>query len=652
MKSGLTNNSIYAIFEDSQNQLWVGHDRGLQNLSSPELINYSYSNGLPADRVRCIKEDDQGNLWIGTYGQGIFMFDGNKFKKVLDPKGILEKAIVYDLEISENGTVWIGTFEQGLVNHNVQQNSFTMYSTEDGLTDLSIMGIKVETADKLYVSTLTGFHVLASDPESQKKFEIDAYSHESGFIPIECHQSSIYQDVNGNYWIGTLNGAFQFNSKAQNNVDSEALLKIESALLFFKSVDWKKEGSDFQDIPYNVSLAYDRNHLTFNYIGIYHRAPEKIRYSYKLEGLGSSWSPWSADRKITFSSLPPGTYEFQVRCKVIGSKKIAYSKALDFHINLPWWRTPWFYAICVILIALSIYGYFRIRFYRISQEKRKLQLLVNERTSSLNEALIEVKESSRKVMAGIKYAKTLQRAMVSSRIELKKQFEESFLLYEPKEDLSGDFVWIKEKDQAIYFAVADCTGHGVPGALLSILGTTILNTAISEKQLTKPGEILDYLSVNVRNTLEQEGDVDQENSINDGMEISLCKYDREKQLFYFAGARQNLVVVKNGTLDIIKGDKASVGKDIFEMEKKPYQSRQVSLDSVSMLYLSTDGFYHQIVEDRMRTMGQETFYNILRELSDETAEQQLKRLVEIKDDQDKRIFQTDDITVLGIKLPS
>ncbi|MGB0525730.1 MAG: AAA family ATPase, partial [Flammeovirgaceae bacterium] len=219
-----------------------------------------------------------------------------------------------------------------------------------------------------------------------------------------------------------------------------------------------------------------------------------------------------------------------------------------------------------------------------------LEQKVEERTHELNKRNEELKSKNEKITSSIRYAQTIQHAMLPTDSQLAEAFQEYFLLYRPKDIVSGDFYWLHEEDGITFVAVADCTGHGVPGAFMSMIGESLLNDIVNEKKVYDPAAMLELLNVGIRIGLKQH-----ETDNDDGMDVCLCAIQKEKNgayLIKYAGAKRPLYYVKGGRLGEIRGDNKEIG-GYFKRKEKLFMTQQFHLNQGDMLFLTSDGYADQ-----------------------------------------------------------
>lgn len=275
-----------------------------------------------------------------------------------------------------------------------------------------------------------------------------------------------------------------------------------------------------------------------------------------------------------------------------------------------------------------------------SEQTERLEQQVKERTQEVVLKNEQLSEQNKEIINSINYAKRLQDAILPSDKVFIHLFKDSSVLYLPKDIVSGDFYWIEETEDRIFFAVADCTGHGVPGAMVSVLGHNSLNRCIKEYNLTDPGKILDSVTELVVNTLSKKG-----MKVNDGMDISLCVWDKKDRL-YFAGAYNPIYLLRNEELIEYKADKQPIGR--YD-NSKPFTTKIINLEKGDSFYLFSDGYADQFGGPRGKKLKYANFKKYLLELNHLSS-------TKIKDNLHERFTewraneaQIDDVCVMNVK---
>jgi serine phosphatase RsbU (regulator of sigma subunit) len=280
----------------------------------------------------------------------------------------------------------------------------------------------------------------------------------------------------------------------------------------------------------------------------------------------------------------------------------------------------------------------------LETQKEILEVQVKERTHEINEQKKEIEEKNKDITDSINYAKRIQDAILPAR-ELKHRiFPNAFVLFKPKDIVSGDFYWFAEKDGKRLIAACDCTGHGVPGALMSMIGNNILNQIVNENGITSPDEILSLLNKEIRKALKQDGI----EATKDGMDIALLCFNSGTELEY-AGAQRPLWIVRNNELTEIKADKHSIGGLKEEKEKK-FSNHKFTLSVNDCVYISSDGYADQFGGASGKKFMSRQFKELLLSIHQKPVTEQENILNETIEKWKGLREQIDDILVIGVKL--
>jgi len=284
---------------------------------------------------------------------------------------------------------------------------------------------------------------------------------------------------------------------------------------------------------------------------------------------------------------------------------------------------------------------------KIEQQNSELEI----QTEKLAVAYRQLEYQNGQITDGIKYASMIQHAVLTSQFNLEKIFKDHFIFYKPKEILSGDFYWFKEFYGKYYFAVADCTGHGLSGAMMSMLGISFLNelTHHHNNKDSSPSIILDKLRLKLVETLHQTGEIGQ---IRDGMDISLCMYDPENKKLNYAGAYNilyQLVKHSDGSIELheYKGDRMPVG---ISDNTESFTNYSITINPDDVFYLITDGYTDQFGGPNRKKLNKQNFKNVLLSIQNLTLLEQRLYIKEFLSNWVGNLEQVDDITVVGIKM--
>jgi ligand-binding sensor domain-containing protein/serine phosphatase RsbU (regulator of sigma subunit) len=663
---GFRHQYILSLFEDSKHVIWIGTNDGLYKLENNVIKKADAVNALKQTDIPfpifCIREDKNGALWVGTEN-GVIKYHHENITLFSDKNNFTNRRtsnIIKDYKQN----LWFGT-EEGLFNYDY--STFTKISQKNGLTSNFINFTQTDDLQRLFIGTNTGVDILDLKDFYAKKINIKHFGKEDGLISVESNANASTKDNQGRIVIGTINGLEIYDPRFDKKNSQEPLTKINDIKLFFGQEDLSKytSGSDSTKLlPKNLNLPFNKNHITFHFIGVSLTAPEKVMYQYKLEGLeNDAWTPPTSKTEATFSSLPPGKYKFFVKAMnndgLWNSEPVSY----EFIISPPWYKTWWFYTLAAITLIAGIWLYNSIRTKKLIADKQKLEIQVAERTKELREEKEKVEIINKEVIEqktviehhnieitdSIKYAKNIQEALLPSLNEIGNLFANSFVLYMPKDIVSGDFYWFAQNGETRFIAAVDCTGHGVPGAFMSIVGNTILNEIVNEKKITVPGDILLELHKGVKIALNQNA---KEFERRDGMDITLCAFNSNTSEIQYAGANRPLWIYRKNKgyeLEIIKATKYPIGGLELE-EARVYQNHVVPVEEGDCLYLFSDGYADQFGGPKGKKFMLTNLQKTLLENVTYPMDVQRQKLIDAFMNWKEGAEQIDDVLVIGIRI--
>lgn len=282
--------------------------------------------------------------------------------------------------------------------------------------------------------------------------------------------------------------------------------------------------------------------------------------------------------------------------------------------------------------------------YRSYIEKKRANEIISQQKKEVEEQKIKIEEKNKEITDSINYAKLIQNSILPDPNEIMKVFPQSFGLYKPKSVVSGDFYWFALKNDIAMIAAVDCTGHGVPGALMSMLGVEKLNEAVANNCI-HPSEILSHLNKGVKATLRQK---DIKSSSKDGMDIALCCFDLKKNILKFSGAQRPLWLIRNNELIEYKSIKVSIGGTTSDEEK--FILHEIQLQKEDCIYIFSDGFADQFGGEKGKKIMTKNFKSTLLSIQNIPFLEQEKVLDEKLIEWQGNFEQVDDILVIGIKI--
>jgi two-component sensor histidine kinase/ligand-binding sensor domain-containing protein len=409
-----------SIFSDSKGNVWIGTTKGLT------LYDGTFHTiDIPGcENIRAIFEDKIGNIWIGTRGNGAFIYNGKEFRQIGSTEG-LDNKNVYSFVQDRNGKIWMGTgggvfiYSDGkIIKHysdtdglcnayagsmvidkfgtiwvgtdncvaRFDGNKFNSITTKEGLTSGTVYLINTDNYGNIWVGTNKGLDKITLNEKGEIS-SIRNYGKDEGFKGIECNSRATCIDQDGCLWFGTIKGAIKFDPKEELIKKAEVpKLNITNVKLFYDAVDWKLFSdtlSDWFNLPINLILAHDENHLTFDFTAISKTLPEGIKYSFILEGFDKEWSPYDQLTATTYSNLPPGKYRFLVKASSKAGIETEQPQSFSFEIKAPFWTTWWFTILCVLGLVGAIYGYNQYRKRKHELYLERLEKIIKQRTAEI-----------------------------------------------------------------------------------------------------------------------------------------------------------------------------------------------------------------------------------------------------------------------------
>ncbi len=757
---GFTNSSSFTFYEDTlANRLYITTIDGIYVYANGAFSLYEDNDKLH-DVTNRIYKDSKGCLWFCT-DQGV-VFKNKDWRYYTTDNGLISNRV---LDIWEDGTgqYWLLT-DKGISVMGAD-HSFITIDTDDGLASDNLYSMLYHN-QHLWVGSEKGIDRLTLNKTYQLE-SVKHYGKEEGFKGVECNSWAMMEDEAGYLWVGTIKGMTRYNSAYDQPNTVPPLIKLTSLRLLYEQVNWSEKCEHVEgyvNMPHGVCLTHEDNHLTFDFIGVDYKNPDKIKYQFKLEGFDAEWSPVTDLNFATYSNLPPGSYNFLVKARNddgLWNQPVSY----EFVIQAPFWMKTWFYLVTVPLGILLLYLVIMYRTKQLARSKRLLEETVRQRTMEISQQKAEVEklslvasetadgvliangkgelewmnegvtrmtgynfeefkasfgdniikfssyeqirafvngemednfvqydfdfynkqgelrwanatvtlihneqgklqrviaiysdmtdrkementlmQTNEEITESIRYAKQIQEAILPSKKRLFNVFPESFVFYRPKDIVSGDFYWFSHVGDVFIMAAADCTGHGVPGAFMSMIGNEFLHQIVNTSHITGPEQALSILDKRVNEALSQKG---AERESKDGMDIALCAIHLNNLFFQYAGAFNPLYIIRNGELMEYKASKNSIGG---YNEEKHFKGHELHLQENDIIYIFSDGFIDQFGGPKGKKFMRRRFKELLLHISTMSMEQQHHALAQEFDAWKGAEKQVDDILVIGVKI--
>lgn len=614
---------IVTAFEiDKDDNLWFGTTDGLAyyETSSKKGLRLTQGNGLAGNEVSSLLIDSQGLLWVGSRGRGLTKIIDSLITRVELNEAFTARCMVED----KDGNIWIGTETKGVLVFD-RERIIKRLRERNGLLADYITSLAVDHHNNIYIGTNRGINKFV-----QSEDKIYTYTQKNGFTGIEAKSNASFTDKEGKIWLGSVEGVMVYNPSLSRQDFPQPLTHLTGFMVNYAERDMKK----------GLRLNYREKAILFNYKSICLTNPEAVRYQTMLEGSDPEWSPVTDRTEGFYSALSPGNYTFKVIASnsegVWNSEPVSYS----FRINAPWYQR-WFSILGFIIAGLTgLALYIKNRERKLRMEKKILEEKVVERTHEISLKNEELAVKNKDITDSIRYAKRLQDAILPDE----RQFENIFVLFKPKDIVSGDFFWFMTKNGKELIAAVDCTGHGVPGAFMSLIGHNSLNKIVNELGVTRPSAILDLLNVEVYNALHQREEVS--DKVRDGMDISLISYSRQDSLVEYAGAYNSLYLIRNGELEEIKASKFAIGYSLREAEEG-FDNHSIKVQTGDHIYLFSDGYADQFGGETGKKFMSRNLKNLLTDIHHKPMNEQKTLLESTFENWKGSIDQIDDVLIIG-----
>jgi ligand-binding sensor domain-containing protein/serine phosphatase RsbU (regulator of sigma subunit) len=667
--NGLSNGNVLSINQDINRDIWMATEGGglfrlySIDLDSKILYNYNQTNGLKSSHFNCITKDAFGNLWFGAH---------------------------------HNGGLYVLTTDQQKLSPAKAQ--FQRVNLSNKQANQSIQSIVFDNQQRIWLGTDKGLHLL---PEVlgengltlKSENKTISFLKEDGLIGVDFFRNALFCDAKNRLWMGTGKCLSMIDLDNFNKVENNPEVRIDMLKILNKTIDFKQErvqnqnflfSTDstkfkgiiysgvfgYSNVPIGLAVPYNFNHLTFFFSASDWSAPNKTVYQVMIEGLDHDWTITS-ENKVDYRNIPHGIYIFKVRAKGL-SEEWGAVKTFEFQVLPPFWFRWWAYILYVLVFIGFTILFSRWRSYKLIQHKRELSSLVSLRTtelaaknSELNQLVYEVsaqrdeieqqrdmvfqqkqqlERAHNELSNSIDYAVRIQAALFPDKEELKSYFPENFLYLMPRDKVTGDFFFWSKIDNKIIIAVADCTGHGVPGAFMSMLGLTMIREIVNKDKITDTAEILNNLRNEVITALRQKFSPGAQK---DGLDIAVVVIDRENRKIQYSGAHNSVYHISKGQLFEYKGDRTSVSVHIKMI---PFTSQTFNYKKGDSLYLFTDGFFDQFGGPQQTKLKSRAFKELIQNNVHFDMQIQKERYAQFFELWKGNYEQIDDVALLGIKL--
>ncbi|MBK8924806.1 MAG: SpoIIE family protein phosphatase [Crocinitomicaceae bacterium] len=606
----LTETNANVIFYHDASKHFVSAGSGGISIYNQQFSPVWFTTDIAAQRFLSAEADpnDSTAVWIGSVGQGLFRItfkdeikldqygfaDGLIDDQVSEPI-LFQKGIVFG---SSQGLLrfiheddMVKDLPDSLKNDPLYyRGMFEGYSLYDSIFAAKIMLVQEDKDRTWYCADdKIGFYDLNEKSFINKPFWGINYGRINEF----------YLESNGVFWIGCADGLIRYEKNDQKRYKSNffALIRefsIDRDSVIFSGAFADDKGNVMKSQNENgkIEFAYLYNDVYFRFSAPYFEDEHTPEFSFILEGHDDEWSEWSTKSEANFTNLHEGDYTFKVKARNIYGH-FSEEASFKFTVLPPWYRTAWAYFLYVLAFIIILFVGVKISSVRLKKQNQWLEGVVAERTREIQDKNEVLEHQKKEIQDSINYAKRIQVAILPLEAEMKKWMPESFILFRPKDVVSGDFYWFQEKDNKLIVVCADCTGHGVPGAFMSMIGSDRLNNIVNEMRILNPGQILSELSRAIKKSLKQDGE---KGATRDGMDAAICTIDLKTNTLLYAGANRPLWLVENNEVSEIKANKVAVAG--FTPDDQVFDEHTIQLKPGLKFYMTSDGYADQFGGDK------------------------------------------------------
>ncbi len=611
--------------------IWLATRGGVISVSqqSGNIIRYTTTEGLPHNNIYQVMPDGTGKVYVATQGNRLY---------TIDPQtGIHSgKAVIYGgarnefqaHSIDSEGKIWVCTRGSGVFSF--AGDSVWNLTAAGGLFSNYCYSILCTSDDKVWIGHERGFSVFDQKLNQVRTFP-DIFGHDEDYNP-----NAICETSDGLVVMGTTEGLMVYD----RSKDAESIFPPQTNILSVTIDNTVQPLNGSYLLPY-----HGRYTVKIDFVGIYFTDPDKVYYRYILDNYDTEWSESTFNNSCTYR-LSDGNYHFRVVSYNYDGITSNQEAGFDLIIKKPLWRMWWFLLLMFILIIGLIVIIITIRDTAQRKAKQTLEDELANRTVEVRAQKEEIEQKNREITDSINYAQRIQASLLPPLSKLEEAFRGNFVFFRPRDIVSGDFYWFDRVDDEKFVLVcADSTGHGVPGAFMSMIGSALLQEIVTRKEITRPSEILATLDREISSTLNQGVDG---LSTSDGMDVVVCEYNSKTRLLRFASAMRPVILVMDGEQYYIRGNKNSVGGEI--VAEKYFDDQEYYLKENDLVYLFSDGYPDQFGGSAGKKLKILRLKRLIDDIKGLSMEEQQKKVVDFFDRWKGDLDQVDDVLLMALKV--
>jgi len=630
--SGNSLENIINAIDGNGDSIFVATNNGVYtyNPLNGHRTSYSTTNGLPHNLVNDVLVDRNGIAWVATRTSGLYGIrpDQEIVERIIDGKPKLE---FFSLAEDSKGAIWAGTYGDGVFMF--EDDTLMWFNEDNGLMNNYTYALGLDPKGYVWVGHRKGLSRI--DP--QKKI-VRTFGTEAGFSADISHNAALVTHT-GSLLFGTDDGVIRYDAFQAREDSIPPRLSLKSVVI--------------SDTPYDptqpIRLKYDKYRIRIDFVGINLSNPEQVSYQWKLDGYEEEWSDVSEVPYASYGRVEDGDYHFLLRaCDGNGNCSIE-PVSLEIIVKIPMWKAWWFIVSLVLIVLTTIFVIIKIRERNQKAIQEYLQRQLDERTREVIQQKEEIEVKNRDITDSINYAQRIQASILPSIQKLHDAFSGSFIFYQPRDIVSGDFYWYEQVAEDRFIVVcADSTGHGVPGAFMSMIGTTLIKDICLRPGINTPSQILTTLDNEVRESLNQNMET---SGSNDGMDIIVAEVDMKTCKFTVSSAMRPVIIYSGDEQIYVKGNRSSIGGQLDEDRmEKDFIDQEFQLKKGDIIYMFSDGYPDQFGGPLGRKFKMVRLKNLLRDIHDKPMDEQYKYIKSNFFLWKEDLEQVDDVLFMGVKL--
>jgi serine phosphatase RsbU (regulator of sigma subunit) len=669
----------YVIYQSKMNpeRIFIGGNNGFSSirLENKEWLNEGYMKGIE-NEIRSIAEDQKGNLWLGTPFEGLIRinFDTtmnisknsftaswkSKYKIQLYDTAAGLPSMKYNIPYHFKNKMIFATTKGIYEFDEMKQAFFAFPFLGRDVQQHQVYRFVPKDSTTIWLFTVTSMN------ETWIAYQHNDNSYSRYSQPFgktrENEIHAIFPDENGITWLGGPDGLLRYDENIKKDFSQAFYSHIRKVIIgkdslifggsFYETRDSINYPALSQPEQLKPTINYTFNSLRFEYSTTSFGDEKSNEFNIYLEGFDEEWSGWSTKNLKEYTNLKEGNYIFHLKAKnIYGTESI--ESTYEFRILPPWYRTVSAYIAYVILFICFIYLLVQLSIRRLKKTKTQLENTVRERTAEVVKQKEEieiqkqiVEHKNKDITDSINYAQRIQRALLASDQLLKNNLPEHFIFFQPKDIVSGDFYWASKLSNGQFALVtADSTGHGVPGAIMSMLNISCLNEAINGQKLAAPNEILNYTRSKIIEHLANDGSAE---GGKDGMDCSLISLDLKQNQLTYSAANNPVWIVRNKELLEFVPNKMPVGK--HDNDSVSFTQHVIELQKGDVIYTLTDGLPDQFGGPKGKKFMYKQLKELLVSISKHSMNEQSDILRLAINNWKGGLEQIDDICVIGVRI--